>query len=304
MRILITGVTGFVGRNLLPLIEKRLPDSEVLTLNRSVEKARTMFPDKKWRHCLLDDAQAVIDFSPEVVLHLAALTTSVRNDSEIIAPMLDANIVFGVRLLDTLGKCGDFKLFVNTGSFAEYRFGTGSIDDAYLYTATKSAFRIFVKYYSELHRFRFINVVPFSVYGGIPTVKRLMDYIIESLGSEKPVDMTAGEQILDFVHVDDLADFYVTVLENTDKISAFQNGIDFYIGTGRGVTVHELAAVVEKVYGQKCNINWGGRPYRDRDTMHAVAPIARNLSLLNWRAKINLEDGIRMMKESLRNKRR
>ena len=42
---------------------------------------------------------------------------------------------------------------------------------------------------------------------------------------------------------------------------------------------------------QHCNII-GGRPYRERDTMYAAAPIAKNLELTGWHADIKIEQGI------------
>ena len=299
MRLLLTGITGFVGQNLLPMIINQFPDVEIMTLNipNDIEKAKEMYPYVQCQHRSTGDLDYVISFNPEIVMHLATITTA-RNDTEIIRPMLAANIEFGVLLLDALSHCNGLKLFVNTGSFAEYRYGTSQINDAYLYTATKSAFRHFVDYYSQLCGFKYVTVVPYSIYGGKPTVKRLMDYIIESLDAEVPVDMTGGEQILDFTHVCDLAGFYVHILHKRDLFYCLPNGEEFHIGTGKGLSIKELAAVVEKVYGTKCNIRWGGRPYRERDTMHAVAPIAKNLALINWRAQIDVEQGIRMMKEN------
>lgn len=124
--------------------------------------------------------------------------------------MMRANIEFGVLLLDVLSRCPAMKLFVNTGSFAEFRYGNGDFDAAYLYTASKTAFRSFVDYYSTLSGFKYITAIPYSVYGGKMTVKRLMDYIKESMDAENPIDMTLGEQILDFIHVDDIAGFLFT----------------------------------------------------------------------------------------------
>ncbi len=242
-----------------------------------------------------EDWDSVKAFNPSVVLHLASLSTS-RNDSEIIQPLIDSNILYGVRLLDALKECDNLKLFVNTGSFAEYRWGAETINDAYLYTATKSAFRTFVNYYSQLTGYKYINVIPYTIYGGKPTVKRLMDYILESMDSKEPIDMTAGEQILDFTHVDDLCDFYVHVVSHLNDVQQVKSGENFHIGTGKGTNIRELATIMEDVYDKKCNIRWGGRPYRDRDTMYAVAPIAKNIELLHWRANIMLRDGIIKMK--------
>ena len=246
-------------------------------------------------HILTTELDKLVEFNPEIVLHLATVTTE-RNNTELIRPMLAANIEFGVLLLDALTHCSQFRLFVNTGSFAEYRFGPSQINDAYLYAATKSAFRRFCDYYSQLAGFKYLTVVPYTIYGGKPTVKRLMDYIIESLESETPIDMTAGEQILDFTHVEDLAGFYVHILLNKNKFYDLANGEEFHIGTGKGTSIRELVGIVEQVFQRRCNINFGGRSYRERDIMHAVAPISKNLNLIGWRSKISLKEGVKKLK--------
>lgn len=125
-----------------------------------------------------------------------------------------------------------------------------------------------------------------------------MDYILESMHSPSPVDMTLGEQVLDFTHVDDLCDFYVHLLEHQELWENVNTGESFHVGTGVGTSIRDLADMIEQVYGSPCNINWGGRPYRERDTMYAVAPIAKNMELLHWNAKITLRDGIIKMKNS------
>ena len=277
MRIAITGATGFVGQNLIPILFSEFVDARVLTINQNVEKADRLYPIEEYPRCIhirVDELDRLIDFNPEVTIHLATLTTAC-NDTAIIKPMIAANIEFGVLLLDALMRCSAMKLFVNTGSFAEYRLGPGLFDSAYLYTAS------------------------YSVYGGKRTVKRIMDYIIESMYSEEPVNMTAGEQVLDFIHVDDVAGFYTYVVEHVAEFCHLEkNGEEFHLGTGRGTSIREVAALVEDIFGRKCNINWGGRPYRDRDTMYAVAPIAKNLLLTGWTTTITLRDGILKMKNN------
>lgn len=83
MRILITGATGFVGMNLMPMLEDRCPQSEILLLCRDVAKAKSLYPYANVCVRKSDDWSAVTAFRPEVVLHLASLSTS-RNDAEII----------------------------------------------------------------------------------------------------------------------------------------------------------------------------------------------------------------------------
>ena len=299
MRIVITGATGFIGQNFIPQLVQAAPDVEILTINRSVEKAQQLFPQPQCRHISVEEMAQIVEFNPEMVYHLATLSTS-RNDWEIIEPMMAANITFGVQLLHYISQCKELKLFVNVGSFAQYRLGTQQVSDAYLYTATKTAFRQFVEYYSHEFGFKYVQVVPYTIYGGKDTAKKLIDYIVESTTAEKPVDMTLGEQILDFTHVDDVASFFIHLMQHLDLFENIRNGEEFHLGTGRGTSPRELAVIVERLFGTKCNINWGGRPYRPMDTMHSVAPIAKNLELLHWRAKISVEEGVEMLKARLK----
>lgn len=294
MKVALTGITGFVGMSLMPQLLALGSDYEFLTLNIDVDEAERKYPKAQYtnfRHVHTKDLGALIAFNPDMVLHLATVTTA-ANNTEIIHPMIEANIEFGVLLLDALQKCDNFKLFVNTGSFAEYRFGPDHFDSAYLYTATKTAFRTFVAYYAGLGRgFKYITAVPYSVYGGTMTVKRLFDYIAESLDAPTPVDMTKGEQVLDFIHVDDVAGFFAYTITHADEFLALeQNGVEFHLGTGRGTSIREVATMMEEISDRKCNINWGGREYRERDIMHAVAPVERNQC--GWKAQISLAKGI------------
>jgi CDP-paratose synthetase len=214
------------------------------------------------------------------------------NNEEAKRQLIDSNIIYGIDLLSALSYCNNLKLFINTGSFTEYRKGYRQIEDTYLYSATKSAFRPILDYYANLGNYKYITAVPYSVYGGIPTAKRIMDYMMDAAVAETPVDMTAGEQVLDFIHVDDIVAFFVSIIEKYDSYLKLEQGHEFHLGTGRGYTLREVATELENISGRKLNINWGGRQYRDRDTMYAVAPISYNSDTNLWKSKISLHEGL------------
>lgn len=297
MKIALTGITGFVGMNLMPQLRQTDPSNEFLTLNIDVTEAEQKYPRfayPNFTHIHTTELDQLIAFNPDVVMHLATITTA-ANNTEIIHPMIAANIEFGVLLLDALQKCDNFKLFVNTGSFAEFRFGAPAYDSAYLYSTTKTAFRAFLAYYASLGRgFKYINAIPYSVYGGQMTVKRLFDYLLESLDAEKPIDMTAGEQVLDFIHVDDVAGFFTYIVNHVDEfLQIKENGYNIYLGTGEGHSIREVATIMEQISGKHCNVNWGGRSYRERDIMKAIAPVAENKKKTNWETTNTIYDGIK-----------
>ncbi len=282
MRVLVTGATGFVGRHLIPLLYK---EHEVLCLVRDEDKAKALF-GQEVKYLSTTDLSQVKLFNPEVVIHLASYLTSL-NDEKSMHKLLEANIVFGTELLNTLQSC-DIKLFINIGSFAEYRLGASCPNSAYLYTATKTAFKEILKYYSDLGGYPFVHIVPYTIYGGNDSQKKIFDYVKDSLDAEEPIAMTLGEQILDFVHVDDVAACLAYFVDNIELVVA--KGVqEYHLGTGQGHSIRELASIIEKKYGKKTNILWGARPYRPRDVMHAVAPIG-NLLEIGFRTTRKIED--------------
>lgn len=290
MRILLTGATGFVGSRLVP---KLICDHEVCVLARDIEKAKNSCSEKanfvKYEEKGDGYVGAVRSFDPQVVVHLASLLTS-GDDRETLKELLDSNIYFTAFLLDSL-RSTSVKYFINTGSSTEYCCGNGKLDPAYLYSATKIACRSFLDYYSRVYGFTYVNVIPYSIYGGKSRSKKAIDHIFNSLMSREPVEMTSGAQVMDLIHVDDVVSFYLSLIDNLDKQDL--SGKDLHLGSGNGVSLKELAVVAEKVSNLKTNIKWGAKKYRPRDVMYSVAPVGDIKKELNWSPKISLEEGVR-----------
>lgn len=294
MKLLITGVTGFIGRNLIPFLKKEIAGIQILGIVRNVNLSTKILTPAEL--CTIEDRERIIKFSPEYVIHLAS-HNSASDDSETLDRLLESNIVFGSKLLDILSQCNGLKMFVNTGSFSEYKWGREE-NPAYLYSATKSAFRSILKYYASKCGFKTVSVILYSVYGGLRTQKRLVDYIMDSIGSSEKVKMSPGAQRLDFIHMDDVCNFYFKLLKCESYMGENE---EFHVGSGSTVTPREIVGVIEELTKYKCNVEWGGLPYRPNDIMYACAPLAYNINKLGWTPTISiLEEGL---KSILKNKK-
>lgn len=302
MRILITGASGFVGKNLIPkMVNSNLKNNKIALLSRDNQKTIEIFEgfnEIEYIDLTENDYKTKIKiFNPEIVLHMASYLTS-KDDEESIKRILSANIDFGTNLLDALNET-DIKYFINIGTFAEYFYNDGNLQSAYLYSATKTAFRSILEYYSKKICFKIINVVPYTIYGGKDSQKKVIDFVISSLAQDHKVAMSGGEQRLDFIHMDDVIKFFIVLIERIETIK--EKKIEFHLGTGIGTSIYEMAKIVEKVFNEKANIEWGALPYRKMDIMQAIAHTSKNNELLAWKSKISLVDGIRRMKKGKNN---
>jgi len=287
MRLLISGASGYIGNHLLKRIGEKNYQLGILVRKDIINIPAGTFiintNERDWK-------TKIHSFDPDVVLHLAAYLTS-SDDEKQIDKLIEANISFGTHLLDAV-KNSNIKTFINTGTFAEYPIREGKKTPAYLYAATKTAFCSIVNYYQAVIGFRVFNIIPYTVYGGIHSAKKLIDHIYDSLGSSTRIDMSPGEQVLDFIHVDDVVNFYITLLSRIDQLK--DNHTEIHLGNGEGITPKEIAALMEKISGKKSNINWGGLPYRKNDTMFSVAPNNLSASQVGWQPSLKIEEGIQM----------
>ena len=101
-----------------------------------------------------------------------------------------------------------------------------------------------------------------------------------------------GTGIRDYIHVWDLAKAHVAAVEGFDAALAKAGATSTIInvGTGEGVTVRELVAAFERVYGATVPVVEA--PPRPGDAVGAYANVDRSSELLGWRATATLDEAI------------
>lgn len=287
MKIMVTGSTGFVGRYLIPELFKH--GHEVLEITIEPEVSESIFGTNTSRFALTDDQDALVacvkDFSPEIIIHLASFLTS-ADDYLTLQKLLKANVEFFTRILDCTRSI-DLKLFINTGSSSEYFEGKEDLKPAYLYSATKIAARSLLDYYARIGGFKQTTAVPYTIYGGLDSQKKIIDYIYDSLDNPATADLSPGEQVLDFIHISDIVSYYSYIVENYESYPMIS---EFQLGTGTGTSIRQLTRMLEEMTQKTANINWGGRPYRESDIMHSIAD--NDVQSIQWKPKVTLSQGL------------
>lgn len=287
--IIVTGATGTIGSTLVDALLTL--NHNIIVIVRNLEKSTQLFSNRV-THVVFDGADFTHDlthYNAEIVIHLASLSTSQDNKKNIL-DLIDSNITFVSLLLDAL-KNSPLKLFVNAGSFSEFHTNDRTIDPTYFYSATKTASRFIIDYFSKVNDFIFVNAILYSVYGKRGEHKKIFDIMMDAMGSQEPVPMSEGRQILDFIHIDDVIRFYLLLLENYNNLSDRYN--EYHIGTGKGTSIRELAQICHKEHHVLPNIIWGAIQSRQRNTVFATADTREVFKDIDWKADISLETGIK-----------
>jgi GDP-L-fucose synthase len=113
-------------------------------------------------------------------------------------------------------------------------------------------------------------------------IKKFLDAIYR--GEDSVEFFGDGSPVRDFMHVDDLADACVFLMNN------YNSPDHINVGSGKDVSISSLAEIISKEVGFKGNILWdiskpNGSPRRTLDTS--------KMDAIGWFPKISLSDGIK-----------
>jgi dTDP-L-rhamnose 4-epimerase len=105
------------------------------------------------------------------------------------------------------------------------------------------------------------------------------------LNRRAPIVFEDGLQSRDFIHVDDIVEGIVRALESD------VSGIPVNLGTGRSVTVDEIATTLSRELGIDIEAERNDA-YRAGDIRHCFADASRAEELLGFRARVTFEEGM------------
>jgi len=198
---------------------------------------------------------------------------------------------------------------LNLGSSCIYpRFAPQPLKEEYLLTGpleeTNDAYAIakisaikMSRFYNEQYGTNFISVMPTNLYGEKDNFNlktshvfpALIRKIYEAKQSNGTVELWGdGSPRREFLYVGDLAEAVVLLMNNFDysNIGEFVN-----IGTGKDITIKELAELMSDIIGFKGNSKWDKS--KPNGTPQKLLDVSR-INNLGWQAKTSLRDGIKM----------
>ena len=253
---------GLVGRdtsnfeNLQKLGLKRDKDYEFFPVNLEIKKIQ----------------DAVNSFKPDVVVHVAAISTGARI-CETISKQIDANIKFPSLLLNAAFNFG-CRRFINTGTSWQEISGSGYKPFDF-YSATKQSFENIIEDY-VLDGMSCVTFRLFDVYGEDDPRPKLLNLLDRVAQSGETLPMSPGDQKIDLVHVNTVCEHYLEAIDQLDNNRI--DGHKIYSISGKNPrTLKKIVSEVERELGKKIRITWGGREYRPREIMN---PRSRYKSIL------------------------
>lgn len=298
MKALITGANGYIASHIISTLLQQ--KHKVIALIRPQASLELLEPCKdKIEFAYYDGTfdslrQVFLIHRPDVIFHMASCFIAEHQYHQI-DTLHEANIKFGLHLLEAMKEAGVNRL-INTGtSWQYYDSESAQYNPVCLYAATKQAFEDLAYYYYQAHDFSVINVILYDTYGPHDSRKKLFWLFKQAAQSQQAILMSPGEQKLDLVFIDDVVSAYLCVYElmanNPKQFSKYA------VKTKLSYSLRTIAQLYEEIMAVKLNIAWAGRTYRKREVM---LPNTKLETPPNWRPLVDLAQGLKLLQKQLK----
>lgn len=290
----VTGATGFIGSYLVRELLRQNYDVAILVRPESdlwrIEDVQQEVRQVIWDGVTVDSFSELFrEFAPHTVFHLG--WSGVGNVHRNQMSQLTENINFSVALTHLSVECG-VQQFVGAGSQAEYGPVNARIDESVLprpttlYGAAKLSVGILTERIAALGGMKHAWLRIFSTYGPKDNPQWMLPSLIGCLHRGERPALTLGEQLWDFLHVEDAARAFVAVAEPG------VSGV-FNLGSGEANPLRTVIEMVRDFINRELPLGFGEVPYRPDQVMCLQADVTRLRQLTGWSPRVPLELGLK-----------
>jgi len=293
-KIYISGHNGMVGSAICKALQNQGYNNLIFRSSKELD---------------LRDQQAVNDFfeieSPEYVFLAAAKVGGILANNDFPYQFLMENLQIQNNLIDGAFKTGIEK-FIFLGSSCIYpKFSQQPLKEQYLLTGSleptnqwyaiakitgvKACQAIRRQYNKE-----YVSLMPTNLYGSFDNFDLQSSHVLPAMlrkfheakiNNHSDVMLWgSGNPMREFLFVDDMAEAVVFALENNLPEHLYN------VGTGKDITVKELAEIIQRVIGHKGSILWDIN--KPDGTPRKLMDVSK-MKELGWQYSIELEEGIK-----------
>jgi UDP-glucose 4-epimerase len=304
--VLVTGGAGFIGSHVVDRLVDLGCDVAVID---DMSAGKPEYVNKKCQFVksdinLMRDVKDIIkEFKPKIIINFAVkcLIQSITNPKMI----HKTNVGGVVNLLESIRNLRPKIRFIQISSSEAYgsaiqipQMESHPMNPTTPYGASKAAADMYVKSYHICYDIPTMVVRPFNCYGPRMRVDSycavMYAFFKRLIKNKPPVVFGDGRQTRDFTYVSDTSRGIVDAVFCDDLIGHVVN-----IASGKEIPIIEIAQISNRMFGKDPDDIIFEKP-RIGEVRQLLADISRARRIFNYNPQIDIEDGLKMTFEWLK----
>jgi nucleoside-diphosphate-sugar epimerase len=286
-RILITGGSGYLGSHLTDTLKN-------ICMNVYTIDLKTNNYSNEYLVDLLNDhdlKEVVNEIKPHIIYHLAAVLNRERS-YEHHDHIMQVNYFGTIKLLKALQNIKyDNFIFASTSEIYGNNpppFHEMQIPDPVSpYSLSKSFSELAIKSFSNIYNKSFTIMRMFNFFGKNMPDNFFISQLLTAQKNNIPFKMTGGEQIRDYLYIDDVISALVLAATNENS----KNEI-FNVCSGKGFALKVIANEITSKIKSDFIVSFGAIPYRKNEIWNMVGDNSKIKRILGFYPKYNLPEAI------------
>ena len=286
MNVCIIGPNGFLGAHLIEHFEKR--EHKVLTLSYRPEQHDEF---------VIDFSNMLMDHQPLLVINAGASQNG-KDDPDSVEELIRSNVLFPATVASIIHHILPTTIFINFGT--SWQLGeNGNLEPLNAYAASKTAIQPFFDHFA-LSGLRIATLLLYDTYGPKDPRNKVVNLIADALVNRSELSMTAGDQIIDLIYIDDVISA-IEATVNVLKSNTKGTHCVYSVRSGEPIKILDLIKLMKKVAGVKNTdfIKLGIKDYRPRERFSLYKDTQPPP---NWLPSYSLTQGLKLTLEDRKNR--
>jgi GDP-L-fucose synthase len=295
MRVTVTGAAGFLGRHLVPVLQRTYPSAVVATPSR-----------KQYDLTKQNDVRNMLqDTRPNVLIHLAAYVGGIGANREFPADFFYRNLISTALVFEEASRYGLRKLIYPMGGCSYPANATSPIDERQMwegypqpesapYSIAKKTALVASEAYRKQRGLNSVVLIPGNMYGEYDNFRMRESHVVPALirrfsearrsGAKQIVVWGTGAPVRDFVYAGDIAAVFPYFIDH------YNSSEPVNLSSGTSTPIRGLAEAIHRLTHFDGQLIWDAS--KPDGQMVKIFDVSR-MRKLGLECPTTLEDGLR-----------
>ena len=292
MKITFLGSTGYIAGYVLRELENARHEISIITRPGTAPRSELPATVQQFKAETHQIRELITEINPDVVLNMANYFVKSQEPLDIqsfdeVNCQLVTEIAFGCVAANAS--------LLHVGSAWQATFDSSDPSLGNAYGLYKGLAVQIIEWFSKSYGLHSLILNLYDTYGSNDPRGKIIQFLVDQVGAQSKLELSGGEQILELVHVSDIAKAVSKGISHISQTKLHSEGFPgatetYWCYPTEANTLKEIVQLIDSKTSSPIPVEWGARPYRVGEKFERE--ILGKPTIPGWKQEISLSSGL------------